>query len=82
MITDDVRHPNRKKILLLFDIDGTLSASRLQMKENMYKLLCKARKKVYIGTVGGSDFPKAQEQLGGSKYGDITKFFDYVFAGM
>lgn len=53
------------KTLLLFDIDGTLTASRKEIKENMIECLKKASsfEDIDLATVGGSDLPKAREQL-------------------
>eukprot|EP00484_Ammonia_sp_Unknown_P020030 CAMPEP_0197031356 /NCGR_PEP_ID=MMETSP1384-20130603/10379_1 /TAXON_ID=29189 /ORGANISM="Ammonia sp." /LENGTH=262 /DNA_ID=CAMNT_0042460873 /DNA_START=139 /DNA_END=927 /DNA_ORIENTATION=- len=70
----------REKILLLFDVDGTLTAPRLTIEESMWSLLKEAKSKVYLGIVGGSDFPKQQEQLGGTEAGDVRTFFDFVFS--
>ena len=59
------------KILLLFDVDGTLTLPRLKISEDMTDVLQKINKqKVYnkgivdIGFVGGSDLSKQIEQLG------------------
>ena len=71
---------NREKILLLFDVDGTLTKPRLTIEESMWELLKNAKSKVYLGIVGGSDFPKQQEQLGGDEAGDVRQFFDFVFS--
>lgn len=71
---------NRAPILLLFDVDGTLTAPRLVIKESMWTLLKSAKSKVYLAIVGGSDFPKQQEQLGGDEAGDVRNFFDFVFS--
>ena len=53
------------KTLLLFDIDGTLTPARQTMKQNMYDCLKKASQyeDIDLATVGGSDLPKAKEQL-------------------
>ncbi|ETO24501.1 hypothetical protein RFI_12657 [Reticulomyxa filosa] len=53
----------RAPILLLFDVDGTLTPARLKVEPFVWELLTEARKKVYLGIVGGSDLPKQQEQL-------------------
>ena len=74
-IKEPTNHPLRKgKTLLLFDIDGTLTESRKVIKENMVSCLKKAAsfKEIDIATVGGSDLPKAQEQLQSSI--DLLKF--------
>ena len=63
---EPTNNPFKKgKTLLLFDIDGTLTASRKTIKQNMIDCLKKASsyKDIDIATVGGSDLPKAQEQL-------------------
>jgi len=71
---------NRAPILLLFDVDGTLTMPRLTIKDSMWNLLKSVKPKVYLGLVGGSDYPKQQEQLGGAQAGDVRQFFDYVFS--
>ncbi len=63
------------KTILLFDIDGTLTASRQIIKQNMIDCLTSAKThSIDIASVGGSDANKAKEQL-------QTAFplFDYVF---
>ena len=63
---EPANHPLKKgKTLLLFDVDGTLTASRRSIKENMINCLQKASSynDIDIATVGGSDLKKAQEQL-------------------
>ena len=62
------------KTLLLFDIDGTLTASRRTIKQNMIDCLKKAASNddIDLATVGGSDLPKAQEQLQSAI--DLLKF--------
>ncbi|OWK11333.1 PMM2 [Cervus elaphus hippelaphus] len=61
--------------LCLFDVDGTLTAPRQKITEDMDCFLQKLRQKIKIGVVGGSDFEKVQEQLGD----DVIKKYDYVF---
>lgn len=53
------------KTLLLFDIDGTLTEPRKTIKQDMIDCLKKATSydDIDIATVGGSDLPKAKEQL-------------------
>jgi len=71
----------RSPILLLFDVDGTLTPARLKVEPFMWQLLTEARTKLYLGIVGGSDLPKQQEQLSiGHDSSNITDFFDFVFA--
>lgn len=65
-----------KKIIALFDVDGTLTIARGKVTNEMNSFLAELRQKIVIGTVGGSDFPKQQEQLGN----DVATRFDYCFA--
>jgi phosphomannomutase len=66
----------RNNTLVLFDVDGTLTAPRKVVTRDMLQLLSDLRKKVTIGVVGGSDFEKQKEQLGD----EILNNFDYVFS--
>lgn len=50
--------------ILLFDVDGTLTAPRLEIESAMRQFLSDLRQKARIGIVGGSDLVKQQEQLG------------------
>jgi phosphomannomutase len=54
------------KVLFLFDVDGTLTAPRLKISEDMTDILSQlaAVQNYDIGFVGGSDLSKQQEQLG------------------
>ena len=52
------------KILVLFDVDGTLTAPREEATLEMQAFLQKLKKKVTVGIVGGSDLVKQQEQMG------------------
>ncbi|XP_038618280.1 phosphomannomutase 2 [Tachyglossus aculeatus] len=61
--------------LCLFDVDGTLTAPRQKITQEMDDFLQNLRRKIKIGVVGGSDFAKVQEQLGD----DVVGKFDYVF---
>ncbi|KAI5184995.1 phosphomannomutase [Nematocida homosporus] len=63
------------KILFLFDVDGTLTASRGEVKREMVRFLAKLRCKVLVGFVGGSDLEKQKEQLGS----ECLQMFDYCF---
>lgn len=67
----------KRDILVLFDVDGTLTPSRLVIKSDMKQFLLDFKKKAVIGIVGGSDLPKMQEQMGGD---DVTQMYDYVFS--
>ena len=66
------------KNLILFDVDGTLTPSRLKIKPDMLETIKKLRllPDVTIGIVGGSDLKKQKEQLGDEN----LKLFDYVFS--
>lgn len=64
-----------KRILVLFDVDGTLTVARKQATAEMYQLLKDLRERVVIGFVGGSDLKKQKEQLGE----DVLDKFDYCF---
>lgn len=69
--------PN-KKILCLFDVDGTLTKPRGSIETQFYEFIRKQVKSVCsLGVVGGSDFVKIAEQLNGP---DVINNFDYVFA--
>ncbi|XP_028395209.1 phosphomannomutase-like [Dendronephthya gigantea] len=66
----------RNEILCLFDVDGTVTLPRQVITNDMKDFLAQLRDKVDIGMVGGSDYSKVQEQLGG---GDVFKQYDYLF---
>jgi len=67
---------NKTKVVLLFDVDGTLTMPRLKADPWMMEFLHKVRSKVYLGFVGGSDLHKIKEQLGD----DCVSNFDYAFS--
>ena len=66
------------KNLILFDVDGTLTQSRLQIEQPMIKMIEKLKNLdgVDIGIVGGSNLSKQEEQLGKEN----IKLFDWVFS--
>lgn len=69
----------RDEILLLFDVDGTLTIPRSKVDPAFEKFLYEQIKPLAtIGIVGGSDLEKMFEQLNGN---GILKQFDYVFPG-
>lgn len=68
----------REKVLFLFDVDGTLTEPRLVIEPKMIETLKTLKKQYYVGTIGGSNLPKQEEQL--KPLGNVKKFFDYVFA--
>ncbi|XP_037718823.1 phosphomannomutase [Drosophila subpulchrella] len=67
----------RDEILLLFDVDGTLTMPRSvvtpEFEEFFYS---KVKPRATIGIVGGSDLEKMFEQLNGDK---ILNEFDFIF---
>lgn len=67
----------RNEILLLFDVDGTLTFPRSQIESEFEEFLYNKIKPIAtIGIVGGSDLEKMYEQLNGQK---ILQQFDYIF---
>lgn len=67
----------RDEILLLFDVDGTLTQPRTSVEPEFEKFMYeKVKPRATIGIVGGSDLEKMFEQLNGQ---GILKHFDYVF---
>ncbi|KXZ49155.1 hypothetical protein GPECTOR_23g82 [Gonium pectorale] len=65
-----------KKVIALFDVDGTLTAPRKVATKEMLDFMQELRKKVKVGIVGGSDLHKIAEQLG---EGLLTSY-DFVFS--
>jgi len=66
-----------KDVLVLFDVDGTLTAARQLIKPEMDDLLRnRLSKKVSVGLVSGSDLCKVAEQMGGPQ---VVDNFDFVF---
>jgi phosphomannomutase len=72
----DFTNRENGKILVLFDVDGTLTPARQVVEPEVRDTLEKLRKKVVIGFVGGSDLSKQKEQLGDNVLTD----FDYCFS--
>ncbi|XP_055594221.1 phosphomannomutase [Uranotaenia lowii] len=67
----------REEILLLFDVDGTLTKPRLAIEPSFKEFLYRdVKPRATIGLVGGSDLDKMFEQLNGR---EILNKFDYVF---
>lgn len=56
--------PENPRIIALFDVDGTLTIPRGEVKDDMMDVLKALREKITVGIVGGSDLPKQKEQLG------------------
>lgn len=66
-----------KDILLLFDIDGTLTEPRSEISDDLEAFIYEQIKpRAQIGIVTGADLDKIFEQLKGPK---ILKEFDFVF---
>lgn len=62
-------------MILLFDVDGTLTKPRSVITPVMQAFLKEINKKVPIGLVGGSDMAKIEEQMG-----TCIEKFEYVFS--
>lgn len=75
--TDFASRPQKK--LVLFDVDGTLTAPRQQATNEMIEFLRQLREQVVIGFVGGSDLVKISEQLSVNGI-DALDIFDFGFA--
>ncbi|CAB3409652.1 unnamed protein product [Caenorhabditis bovis] len=67
------------RAILVFDVDGTLTASRQKITHRMLEFMTEARKKLPLAIVGGSDFHKITEQLADSSE-DLLSRYDYVFS--
>lgn len=67
----------RDKILLLFDVDGTLTAPRAQITPDFETFLYNEIKpRATIGIVGGSDLDKMLEQMNGNR---VLSEFDLMY---
>jgi len=62
--------------IVLFDVDGTLTAPRLKIEPKMEEFLQLLKTKVTVGLVGGSDLAKIKQQMGE----DVLERFTYVFS--
>lgn len=68
----------RDDILVLFDVDGTLTPARKVIEPDFEEFLYeKVKPRATLGVVGGSDLAKVVEQLNGKR---VLNEFDYVFA--
>jgi len=81
--TPSMNSPNND-ILFLFDVDGTLSPSRLKAPESILFMLHELKKKVNIAFVGGSDLNKQREQIESSNSSSVScenvlELFTYSF---
>lgn len=79
----------RGDVLILFDVDGTLTPARQNIQHEMDNFLTALKEKVTIGLVGGSDLkkiaqqtfpPKSQLESPLDPIEVCVKRFDYVFA--
>lgn len=67
----------REEILLLFDVDGTLTPARKVIEPDFEEFLyTNIKSRATLGVVGGSDLVKIVEQLNGKK---VLNEFHYVF---
>jgi phosphomannomutase len=68
---------SRDEIIVLFDVDGTLTPARKSIEKEFEEFMyTKVKSKATIGVVSGSDLEKIKEQLGGDR---LLTEFDYVF---
>jgi len=72
----DENGESKKKVLCLFDVDGTLTVARKGIVPEMKEFMTKLRDKVTLGVIGGSDLVKQKEQLGE----DVMEHYDYSFS--
>lgn len=68
--------PRDRSLILLFDVDGTLTAARKKILPEMAQFLAETKKKVVMGIVGGSDLNKQLEQLGEN----CVQEWDFLFS--
>jgi len=61
--------------LFLFDVDGTLTASRKVITPEMEAFMSKLTGEVVVGLVGGSDLVKINEQMNGKALSMFTHVF-------
>ena len=66
---------SKSKILVLFDVDGTLTPARQKVSETMRFFLEKLKDKVDVGIVGGSDLKKQKEQMGENIINEVKYSF-------
>ena len=66
---------SKSKILVLFDVDGTLTPARQKVSEKMRFFLEKLKEKVDVGIVGGSDLKKQKEQMGENIINEVKYSF-------
>jgi phosphomannomutase len=64
------------RVIVLFDVDGTLTIPRGEATDEMKEFLQALKSKVTVGIVGGSDLVKQEEQMGKN----IVQEVDYSFS--
>lgn len=64
-----------RKILVLFDVDGTLTPARQKVSKEMLDFLELLKTKVDVGIVGGSDLKKQKEQMGENIINEVKYSF-------
>ncbi|KAL6250339.1 Phosphomannomutase 1 [Rhinocladiella similis] len=75
----DLKDRPLRDTICLFDVDNTLTPARLPISPEMRQTLARLRHKCAIGYVGGSNFPKQQEQIGTETL-SVKEVFDFCFA--
>jgi len=71
-----VENTRTKDVIVLFDVDGTLTKPRNSINQDMIDTLTALQSKVYTGLVGGSDLKKIEEQVGK----EIINKMDFTFS--
>nr|ADD38901.1 Phosphomannomutase 1 [Lepeophtheirus salmonis] len=72
---------SRKSTLILFDVDGTLTQSRLTITKETQSFYDEVLKPEFtVGIVGGSDLSKITEQIAQGDESKLITSWDYVFA--
>ena len=70
----------KNEVLALFDVDGTLTPSRLPISSHIEEFMEKRLKpNVSVGLVSGSDLKKVAEQMRGTPE-EVVGRFDFVFS--
>jgi len=70
----------KSEVLALFDVDGTLTPSRLPIGSHIEEFLeKKLMPNVSVGLVSGSDLKKVAEQMRGTPE-EVVRRFDFVFS--
>lgn len=68
---------DRSRVLLLFDVDGTLTSPRQSITDALETYLyTEIKPRATLGIVSGADLPKLYEQLNGTR---ILSEFDFIF---